>query len=282
MYVKDGEELIRKLDEFSPQPSDYFKHGANRIAASINMLPKGSGRVLELGCDGHFSLAVAELTSYEVFPQNSPNPIAAWEGAATLTQTYTHQGGREVQFTRELFDIEQGRFPLESNTFDGVLCCEVIEHLFRDPALMLQEAHRVLKPGGWLLVTTPNLISYHTIRRAMQGVHPLECSNYFHGEQFPGYMIQHTHEYTCWELNELIRVCGFSTERIETYTFTKYEKLGFLDYALVIPATLLYSMATLRHPRFWHPKYRRPHTFILARKTGTPSERYPKILYFQN
>jgi hypothetical protein len=79
-----------------------------------------------------------------------------------------------------------------------------------------------------------------------------------------------------------MRICGFSTERIETYTFTKYEQLGLLDYALVIPSTLLYSIATLRHPRFWLPKYRRPHTFILARKTGTPSERYPKILYFQS
>lgn len=44
---------------------------------------------------------------------------------------------------------------LPSATFDGVVCVEVIEHVPDDDALVRQIA-RVLKPGGWLYMTTPN------------------------------------------------------------------------------------------------------------------------------
>jgi len=45
--------------------------------------------------------------------------------------------------------------PFEDEVFDAVLCREVIEHVMDDREL-LWEAKRVLKLGGWFLVTTPN------------------------------------------------------------------------------------------------------------------------------
>jgi 2-polyprenyl-3-methyl-5-hydroxy-6-metoxy-1,4-benzoquinol methylase len=39
--------------------------------------------------------------------------------------------------------------------FDLVICCENIEHIFNDQKLML-DMSRCLKPGGTLLLTTPN------------------------------------------------------------------------------------------------------------------------------
>lgn len=44
---------------------------------------------------------------------------------------------------------------LPDNTFDSVVSFQVIEHI-RDDAYFLREIHRVLKPGGIALVTTPN------------------------------------------------------------------------------------------------------------------------------
>ena len=44
---------------------------------------------------------------------------------------------------------------LADNTFDTVVSFQVIEHI-EDDALLLKEIHRVLKPGGIALLTTPN------------------------------------------------------------------------------------------------------------------------------
>ncbi|MGB5573701.1 MAG: class I SAM-dependent methyltransferase, partial [Thermoanaerobaculia bacterium] len=44
---------------------------------------------------------------------------------------------------------------LPSESFDGVVCVEVIEHVREDDRFVEQVA-RVLKPGGWAYFTTPN------------------------------------------------------------------------------------------------------------------------------
>lgn len=46
--------------------------------------------------------------------------------------------------------------PFENNHFDFVYAGEIIEHIF-DTKSFLKEIHRVLKPGGYLILTTPNL-----------------------------------------------------------------------------------------------------------------------------
>jgi len=53
-------------------------------------------------------------------------------------------------------DLNKDSLPFPSNYFDLVTMIEVIEHLYNtDHALM--EVWRVLKPGGYLALTTPNL-----------------------------------------------------------------------------------------------------------------------------
>jgi ubiquinone/menaquinone biosynthesis C-methylase UbiE len=47
-------------------------------------------------------------------------------------------------------------FPFEDNSFDTIVTFQVIEHIKKDH-LFLQEIHRVLKPGGTALITTPNI-----------------------------------------------------------------------------------------------------------------------------
>lgn len=44
--------------------------------------------------------------------------------------------------------------PFATNTFDLVICTQVLEYI-RDPAVVIQEIHRVLKPGGRLLLSAP-------------------------------------------------------------------------------------------------------------------------------
>ncbi len=281
MFIRDKLELLQCLEAYSPAPTEYFRRGAERFTASINMVPDGTGRVLELGCDSHFTLAMSLFTKYTMLPQNSPSPIAAPEDVGDPVVTFTGKNVASVRFERLLFDVERDRYPFSNGSLDGVMCCELIEHLFQDPAWMLHEANRILKLGAWLLLTTPNLTSYHSVRRAAQGINPLEHSLYFHGERYPGLPIQHAREYTFWEIIELLRACGFRIECMRTFTFSVSERLGLWEYLVLVPALTLYNVLKFRHPKHLLLRYRRPHTLVLARKDGCPTDRYPAQVYFQ-
>lgn len=52
--------------------------------------------------------------------------------------------------------------PFAENTFDSILCSEVFEHLF-NLEVMLDELYRVLKPGGFMLITVPFVWDEHEI-----------------------------------------------------------------------------------------------------------------------
>ena len=52
-------------------------------------------------------------------------------------------------------NFETDRFPCDDRTFDAVTAVSLIEHL-RSPQMMFQETLRVLKPGGSMILVTPN------------------------------------------------------------------------------------------------------------------------------
>ena len=84
------------------------------------------------------------------------------------------------------------RLPLRTSTVDVVANLQVIEHLWNQ-AEFLAECRRVLRPGGRLLITTPNRLTFSPGRDT-----PL---NPFH-----------TRELSPSELDDLIRSAGFTVE----------------------------------------------------------------------
>jgi ubiquinone/menaquinone biosynthesis C-methylase UbiE len=65
--------------------------------------------------------------------------------------------------------VQQGSvyaLPFADNTFDSVLFSEVIEHL-DDPDRALREIHRVLRPGGRVVIVFPNDLIFFIARLAM-------------------------------------------------------------------------------------------------------------------
>jgi SAM-dependent methyltransferase len=51
--------------------------------------------------------------------------------------------------------------PIRSDTFDAIICIHVLEHIKEDRNAM-QELFRVLKPGGWALVSVPIRLDQET------------------------------------------------------------------------------------------------------------------------
>ncbi len=101
----------------------------------------GSGRVLDVGCStGHF-LAAARAQGFEVegaeFSPDSARVARAHFGL-TVTEGSVHQ-------------VAAG-----PGSFDLVTMFDVIEHV-PDPAADIAAVWRLVKPGGWFILSTPNI-----------------------------------------------------------------------------------------------------------------------------
>ncbi len=100
-----------------------------------------SGSVLELGTGSGYGIAVIAPHAERFLTVDKKTP-----SHELLT------GSGNVEFRRMNFPPLEG-IPAES--FDYVISFQVIEHIRRD-ARAIEEVHRVLRPGGKLIISTPN------------------------------------------------------------------------------------------------------------------------------
>jgi len=63
---------------------------------------------------------------------------------------------REIDFRAT--DFNAGRLPLDDGSVDAAVAVEVIEHL-ENPRAFARELARIVRPGGWVAVSTPNQLS---------------------------------------------------------------------------------------------------------------------------
>lgn len=52
-------------------------------------------------------------------------------------------------------NAEHAPYPFIDLSFDGIVCSELLEHLF-NPQTVIEECHRILKPNGTMILTIPN------------------------------------------------------------------------------------------------------------------------------
>jgi 2-polyprenyl-3-methyl-5-hydroxy-6-metoxy-1,4-benzoquinol methylase len=72
------------------------------------------------------------------------------------------------------WDAEREKVPVESERYDVVIAAEIVEHLL-DVDHFLTECWRVISKGGFLLVTTPNLVSLYNRLRVLLGKMPFNA-----------------------------------------------------------------------------------------------------------
>lgn len=106
--------------------------------------------------------------------------------------------------------------PYEDEFFDAVSFLAVIEHFPDSPKKALSEMHRVLKPGGTLIVDTPNAAKmYKRLLFLLRGTgaYP-ELAPYYHSEApFTG----HHREYNARDLRTVLEWSGFEVERLDIF-----------------------------------------------------------------
>jgi SAM-dependent methyltransferase len=118
---------------------DERDHIRNAIAQLKKTHAISGCRVLELGSGAGANLAILQ-------PENE---VLGVEGLADAAAHATRLG------VNTLVANLDNALPLESAQYDWVLCLDVLEHLL-SPDTALREAHRLLKPGGKLLINVPN------------------------------------------------------------------------------------------------------------------------------
>ena len=134
--VRRGEYAARGEYHRAPDPTwEFYPTYIAKLAAVrrwLDALPAGT-RVLDAGCGE--GVLVDEYADRLRIEGLDPNYSSDRVRAGSLTS-----------------------LPYDAATFDRALCLDVLEHLtFDNQPLALAELHRVLKPGGELFVSVPNL-----------------------------------------------------------------------------------------------------------------------------
>lgn len=91
--------------------------------------------------------------------------------------------------------------PFPDGFFDGVTLLAVLEHVF-DPYAVIREVHRVLRPGGELVVDVPNVASFTNRIRILFGRLPVTSAD-------PGWDGGHLHYFTKHALDRFLFNEGF-------------------------------------------------------------------------
>ena len=110
------------------------------LAGVASMSGRFRGRLLDFGCCAKPYKALFKVDEYV--------------GVDFMGEGHDHSN-EQIDF---FYDGKT--LPFDNESFDGVFSTEVFEHIFNLPD-MLQELHRVLKPGGLMLITCPFAICEH-------------------------------------------------------------------------------------------------------------------------
>ena len=117
---------------------------------------------------------------------------------ADVCRQRLHVGGMDEFTWLQLFDYP---LPLPADEFDAVLCFESVEH-FPYPERLVAELGRVTKPGGTLILTTPNLL--------WEPVHALAAITGLHHSEGPHRFLRYG------RLWRMVKQAGFVIEQNET------------------------------------------------------------------
>ncbi len=151
--------------------------GSRRLRFITSHLPRGAA-VLDVGCGRGVLLGELANRGYRVFgTERSPDAARGADPRA------------EIRFGETLRDAA-----FDADFFDQVIIWHVFEHL-PDPIETLREVHRILKPGGSVIIAVPNFSSWQA---------RWSGADWFHLDP-----PRHLYHFSTDSLTRLLDQCGF-------------------------------------------------------------------------
>jgi SAM-dependent methyltransferase len=205
--------LVSSYDFTLNEEEKYYLGGhAKRIAYFVNIAAKYAKiktynqekplKVLDIG--PHF----LTFALHKYLGDNIILNTLGWENRLAPS----HLINKHIQF-----DLNQTQFIdkwLKEETHDIIIMCEVIEHLYTAPEIVLSFIKTLLVPGGVLILGTPNATFFPNRVLMAAGKNPFEKIRKTHDN--PG----HFREYTANEFRDICREVGLKCQEIEYQNFT--------------------------------------------------------------
>ena len=287
MNKEDLKSLIRQYadEPLLPWEEHYLDYHAARYLDTITILGPGQGRrLLDVGAfPGHLTVAAHQL-GFQV------DGLTGKDESIPSLQMFIDRMGRHG-ITVILADVESGPFPFPDGSFDVVMASEIIEHLHFNPYRLLKESFRVLKPGGRILITTPNISRLDNVIRLVRGqnIHS-EISGRF-DESFSSILSsRHIREFTSSDLGYMLEAQNKEMYRFEGVqvhyskcldpSFSRPRLAGLVDrFWPRFRSTIMIEAFRPRDVTFIHPEEAEPTTgFYPIEEHGPNMEGIARIL----
>jgi 2-polyprenyl-3-methyl-5-hydroxy-6-metoxy-1,4-benzoquinol methylase len=218
-----GDVDFKPLEKHSPalKGNDWPNYLRCSIARLVHVLAgtsrlgiKEGSRVLDFGSYfGNFALAFKN-SGYDVDALDSYQKYGA-----------TFQGVRkkladEKVNILDFADVGEMLKNIPPDTYDLILCIGVIEHIPHTPRYLLDSLDRVLKPGGNLILETPNLAYIYNREKFASGLSVMEKieAQFYTDTVYEG----HHREYTVSEMAWMIRELSYEIVSVETFNYSYY------------------------------------------------------------
>jgi SAM-dependent methyltransferase len=211
------------LEEFSWNPwflETYWPENAQRVKSIVELASKpgasagdGQRTVLDAGCaNGYIACLFNEL------------------GFRASAMDSYDEARRDEMFARRNIAYTKGNLndapPLASfadHSMDVVVLGEVFEHILNHPAGLLQAVYRILRPGGIVILTTPNPSTLaNSIRLLGDGYVLWGTPSFLRDVKLQGNTVIdrgdiHYREYPAWIVADLMKEIGYRIESIQYY-----------------------------------------------------------------
>lgn len=242
----------------------YVETHLTRLVRTLELTPPGTAEdsALEMGAYLHITPAIQTRLGYGEVRGCYLGPVGKVD-----TRRVTSSRGGEFSCEIDHFDAEKDRYPYPEDRFATVLCCELLEHLYEDPMHLMSELNRVIRPGGRLVLSTPNVCSRRAIAAMLLNYHPGLFHHYVIPDEEGNRDPRHAREYAPRDVQALFEAAGFEVEHLETAPYLERRSLehAWVDHLL---------------DRYELPKHLRDDAiFAVGRKVGPLRARYPAALY---